>query len=183
MLNAQNAGAIGVIIANNGGDRRVRDGRHRPQGQDPVGDDQPDRRRDPEGGRHGDRTLRKNAAQPLQIDGDLDTDIVFHEYGHGLTWRMIGGMSGPLAGAIGEGASDMVAFLINGDDAIGEYAYGNPLGIRRYPYDDYPLTYGDVTGAEVHNDGEIYAADHVEAAANCCGNVRRTALATTSWTA
>jgi hypothetical protein len=38
-------------------------------------------------------------------DGDLDADIVFHEYGHGLTWRMIGGMSGPLAGAIGEGAS------------------------------------------------------------------------------
>ena len=35
----------------------------------------------------------------------LDADIVFHEYGHGLTWRMIGGMSGPLAGAIGEGAA------------------------------------------------------------------------------
>ena len=28
-----------------------------------------------------------------------------HEYGHGLTWRMIGGMSGPLAGALGEGAA------------------------------------------------------------------------------
>ena len=27
-------------------------------------------------------------------DGDLDSDIVYHEYGHGLTWRMIGSMSG-----------------------------------------------------------------------------------------
>ena len=29
---------------------------------------------------------------------------------------------------------------------------------RRAPYADYPLTYSAVTGAEVHNDGEIYAA-------------------------
>jgi hypothetical protein len=42
-------------------------------------------------------TLRKKAVQPLQLDGDLDSDIVYHEYGHGLTWRMIGSMSGPLA--------------------------------------------------------------------------------------
>ncbi len=71
---------------------------------------------------------------------------------------MIGGMSGKLAGAIGEGASDVTAFLSNGDDVVGEYAYGDPLGIRRYPYSGYPLTYSKVTGAEVHDDGEIYAA-------------------------
>jgi hypothetical protein len=103
-------------------------------------------------------TMRKKAVQPLQLDGDLDSDIVYHEYGHGLTWRMIGGMSGPLAGAIGEGASDVVAFMVNGDDAIGEYSVANPLGIRRYRYASYPLTYGAVTGAGVHADGEIYAA-------------------------
>ncbi|MES2993890.1 MAG: M36 family metallopeptidase [Pseudomonadota bacterium] len=102
--------------------------------------------------------LRKKGTAPLQIDGDLDSDIVYHEYGHGLTWRMIGGMSGPLAGAIGEGASDVVAFMVNGDDRIGEYAYGNALGIRRQAYDNYSLKYADVTGAAVHNDGEIYAA-------------------------
>jgi hypothetical protein len=71
---------------------------------------------------------------------------------------MIGGMSGPLAGAIGEGASDGVAMLINGDDKIGVYAGSSPNGIRRFPYAGYPLTYSAVTGAEVHNDGEIYAA-------------------------
>jgi hypothetical protein len=102
--------------------------------------------------------LRKKSTAPLQLDGDLDSDIVYHEYGHGLTWRMIGGMSGPLAGAIGEGASDVVAFMVNGDDRIGEYAYGSPLGIRRAPYGSYTTKYSSVTGAEVHNDGEIYAA-------------------------
>ena len=48
--------------------------------------------------------------------------------------------------------------LVNGDDRIGEYAFSNSLGIRRFPYAGYPNTYADVTGAEVHDDGEIYAA-------------------------
>ena len=95
---------------------------------------------------------------PLQLDSSFDSDIVYHEYGHGLSWRMIGGMSGPLAGAIGEGNSDGIAMLINGDDRIGEYSTSSPIGIRRAPYAGYPLTYGDVNGQEVHNDGEIYAA-------------------------
>lgn len=107
-------------------------------------------------------TERMKAQLPLQIDGAVDSDIVFHEYGHGLTWRMIGSMSGALAGAVGEGASDVNAFLLNGDDRIGEYAASDPNGIRRAPYDVYTNTYsfvGSGTSAyEVHNDGEIYAA-------------------------
>jgi hypothetical protein len=103
-------------------------------------------------------TVRKKAVQPLQLDGSVDSDIVFHEYGHGLSWRMIGGMSGPLAGAIGEGNSDAIAMLINGGDTIGEYSASNPLGIRRHRYSGYPLTYANVNGAEVHDDGEVYAA-------------------------
>jgi len=103
-------------------------------------------------------TVSKLAPQPLQLDSALDSDVVFHEYAHGLTWRMIGGMSGPLAGAVGEGMSDGIAMLVNGDDVIGEYSASNPLGIRRYRYDGYPRTYGSVTGAEVHDDGEPIAA-------------------------
>jgi hypothetical protein len=72
-------------------------------------------------------------------------------------------MQGALAGAIGEGMSDGCAILLNNDDpqgadAIGEYSATDPRGIRRFRYDGYPNTYGDVTGASVHNDGEIYAA-------------------------
>jgi extracellular elastinolytic metalloproteinase len=99
---------------------------------------------------------------PLSRDGDIDSDIVFHEYCHGLTWRMIGKMSGALAGAIGEGMSDVCAILMNstqaGADVIGEYAFSDPLGLRRFPYSSYPNTYADVTGAEVHDDGELYGA-------------------------
>ena len=91
-------------------------------------------------------------------DGDLDSDVVFHEYGHGLTWRMIGSMSGGLAGAIGEGMSDVVACYMNGNDVMGEYSNNSATGIRRYRYEGYPLTYGNATGSSVHNDGEIYAA-------------------------
>lgn len=91
-------------------------------------------------------------------DGDVDSDIIYHEYGHGLTWRMIGGMSGPMSGAIGEGMSDVVAILMNNNDVVGEYSYNRATGIRRYAYTNYPLTYGDFTGQSVHNDGEIYAA-------------------------
>jgi hypothetical protein len=71
---------------------------------------------------------------------------------------MIGKMSGPVAGAIGEGMSDVCALLMNEDDVIGEYSFDDPLGIRRFPYTNYPNTYADITGNEVHADGEVYAA-------------------------
>lgn len=157
VLNAQKAGAIGAIIINNdataafapgGTDRKVKI----PSGMVTLATGATLR-----GQVGASARLRKNPVSPLQTDGDLDSDIVFHEYGHGLTWRMIGGMSGKLAGAIGEGAADVNAFLIDGDDVIGEYAYGSALGIRRYRYAGYPLTYSAVDGGEVHNDGEVYA--------------------------
>lgn len=91
-------------------------------------------------------------------DGDLDSDIIWHEYGHGLTWRMIGSMSGPMSGAIGEGMSDALAIVINNDDVVGEYSYNNPIGIRSERYSGYSRTYGDFSGGSVHFDGEIYAA-------------------------
>ena len=107
-------------------------------------------------------TVRQTNPPPLSRDGDIDSDIVFHEYCHGLTWRMIGKMTGALAGAIGEGMSDVCAILMNstspGADVIAEYAFNDPVGLRRQRYDGYTLTYGDVTGEEVHNDGEVYAA-------------------------
>src|SRR4030095_16312185 len=103
-------------------------------------------------------TERAHPNPPLQVDAALDTDVVFHEYGHGLSWRMIGKMSGPMSGAIGEGNSDAFAVILNGDDVVGEYSFNDPLGLRSAPYTNYPRTYGDVTGSEVHLDGEVYGA-------------------------
>ena len=91
-------------------------------------------------------------------DGDLDSDIIWHEYGHGLTWRMIGNMSGAVSGAIGEGMSDVLAIVENDDDRVGEYSANNPNGIRSARYTNYPRTLGDFVGNSVHRDGEIYAA-------------------------
>lgn len=91
-------------------------------------------------------------------DGDFDSDIVWHEYGHGLTWRMIGNMTGPFAGAIGEGMGDTLAIYVNRKDVLGEYSLNDPAGIRRHPYTNYPRTYSGLGGDSVHDDGELYAA-------------------------
>jgi hypothetical protein len=91
-------------------------------------------------------------------DGDLDSDIIWHEYGHGLTWRMIGNMNGVMSGAIGEGMSDALSILANNNDVVGEYSTSNSNGVRSAPYTNYGRTYGDMGGSIVHFDGEIYAA-------------------------
>ncbi len=159
--NAQVAGAVGVIIANNQGDGLVT------MGGDTVTDgitivipavfvgqsDGADLR-----ATLPNATLKENPEGILARDGDLDSDIIYHEYGHGLTWRMIGGMSGSMSGAIGEGMSDVLAILINDDDTVGEYSTSDPNGIRSAPYTNYLRTYGDFDGGSVHFNGEIYAA-------------------------
>ncbi len=66
-----------------------------------------------------------NSVNPLR-DGDLDSDIVYHEYGHGLTWRMIGDMGNVTGAAVGEGMSDALATYLNGDDRIAEYLVQQP---------------------------------------------------------
>ena len=101
-------------------------------------------------------------------DSSLDGDVVFHEYGHGISNRLIGnggtGLSGTQSGAMGEGWSDYWAISINNDGAVGEYVVNNTIGIRRAAYTVPAATvhdsYADVgnAGFEVHNDGEIWAA-------------------------
>ena len=111
----------------------------------------------PDGGNPRMQMYLWNLTDPWR-DGDFDSDIIWHEYGHGLTWRMIGGMSGPLSGAIGEGMSDVLAIYMNNDDVVGEYSVDDPIGIRSEPYTNYSRTYGDASGLSTHDDGEIYAA-------------------------
>ena len=101
-------------------------------------------------------------------DSSMDSDVVFHEYGHGISNRLIGnggtGLSGTQSGAMGEGWSDYWSTTINNDGAVGEYVVNNTIGIRRAAYTVPAATihdsYADVgnAGFEVHNDGEIWAA-------------------------
>jgi Zn-dependent metalloprotease len=102
-------------------------------------------------------------------DSSMDSDVVFHEYGHGISNRLIGNgstaLSGTQSGAMGEGWSDYWATTINNDGVMGEYVtLNNTRGIRRAAYTVPAATvhdsYADVCagGCEVHNDGEVWAA-------------------------
>ncbi len=101
-------------------------------------------------------------------DASLDGDVVLHEYGHGVSSRLIGngsGLGGTQSSALGEGWSDYWACSNYNDGLFGEYStYNYGGGMRRTPYRVPAATihdsYADLGayGFEAHNDGEIWAA-------------------------
>jgi len=100
-------------------------------------------------------------------DADYDAQVIFHEYGHGVTNRIVGAgsdtscLAGTQSGALGEGWSDYFAVSYFNTPVLGQYVGNNPFrGSRRHSYERYPYTYEDLgnLGFEVHNDGEIWAA-------------------------
>ncbi|OAI41831.1 hypothetical protein AYO38_03515 [bacterium SCGC AG-212-C10] len=97
-------------------------------------------------------------------DGSLDGDVIVHEYGHGVSNRLIGNAFGLNFGegaAMGEGWSDYWAATRYNDPVMGDYVTGNTVrGVRNFAYNVHPWTYGHLcTGfCEEHNDGEIWAA-------------------------
>ena len=107
-----------------------------------------------------------DGADPTR-DGDLDAEIILHEYTHGLSTRLVGGGVGLTtlqAEGLGEGWSDFYALSllsepsdnINACYAMGAYVtrgfFGLEenyyYGIRRYPYttdlSKNPLTFRDI---------------------------------------
>ncbi|HEY7638142.1 MAG TPA: M36 family metallopeptidase [Steroidobacteraceae bacterium] len=110
-------------------------------------------------------------------DGDLDAGIVFHEYGHGISNRLIGGPANVNCltnrQQAGEGLSDWWALAQtaevgdHGTDGrgMGTYALGQPttgLGIRTQRYSTDPAintwTYASINGMAVpHGVGSVWA--------------------------
>jgi extracellular elastinolytic metalloproteinase len=100
----------------------------------------------------------------------LDADVVFHEYTHGLTNRLVGGplndaaLEAVQSGGMGEGWSDYFACVALGKNVVGDWVVNRPTGIRKFRYDEsFPDTYADLgTGryadGEPHNLGEIWCA-------------------------
>ena len=91
------------------------------------------------------------------LDGDFDSDIVIHEFHHGVSWRLNPEFSGVEADAIGEGGGDFFAYSINGDTRLAEYAVPG-VGIREVN----GRTYGSWwcwlgLFCEPHDNGEIWA--------------------------
>jgi len=111
------------------------------------------------------------------VDGDYDMSVIGHEYTHAISNRMVAGpdrgLSGFQAGAMGESWSDLDAMeYLAANDLVpagqsafvtGQYVTGNKVrGIRDYDLSKNPLNYSDLgfdlTGPEVHADGEIWNA-------------------------
>ncbi len=101
------------------------------------------------------------------LDSDYDGQVVFHEYAHGVSSRLVGGKTSTSclgqvqSGAMGEGWSDYFGTSFFNTPVLGAYVSQNlTRGSRRYSYEGYPYTYEDLgnQGYEVHSDGEIWAA-------------------------
>ncbi|MDH7447123.1 M36 family metallopeptidase [Aquimarina sp. 2201CG14-23] len=109
-------------------------------------------------------------------DGDLDNGIIIHEYGHGISIRLVGGPSSNNLGGseqMGEGWSDWFGLMLTmragdaGTDSrgIGTYALNQPTtgdGIRPTPYSiDRSINntdYADIGGlARPHGVGYAFA--------------------------
>ncbi len=180
--NAQNAGAIGVIVANNvAGDPSGMSGNDTTITIPAVMISLADA-----------NTIKANlpgvtatlSATGHNIDGALDNGVIAHEYTHGISNRLTAGPANASCllnlEQMGEGWSDYVALMATTDwstatlaDAtrkrpLGTYVMGQQStgsGIRRFPYSTdmsiNPLTYDSLataTGGEVHNIGEIWCA-------------------------
>jgi extracellular elastinolytic metalloproteinase len=102
----------------------------------------------------------------------FDSSVVFHEFMHGVTNRLVGGaldvfaLEQPQSSGMGEGWGDYVACTINGDTVVGSWVVNRPGGIRGFRYDDaFPDHFGNLgTGrySEEHNVGEIWCAALLE---------------------
>ncbi len=102
----------------------------------------------------------------------FDADVVYHEFTHGVTNRLVGGpldersLEAPQSSGMGEGWSDYIACTINETIVAGSWVVDDPRGIREFPYDsNFPDDFGDLgTGRyrEEHNIGEVWCAALME---------------------
>lgn len=111
----------------------------------------------------------------------FDSDVVFHEYTHGVSNRLVGGrldaraLQQPQSRSMGEGWSDYFAlttqnyFLDEERTTTGTWVVNDERGIRTAPYtDNYPGSFGRIGSPpydtdnlgrpRVHNIGEIWCA-------------------------
>ena len=115
---------------------------------------------------------------PLARDSALDSEVIIHEYGHGVSNRLTGGPHNvdclSTQEQMGEGWSDLHSLFLTAlasdtrttARGVGTYLLGQAPdgpGIRNYPYSTdlavNPLTYADLNTAWTeHQVGEIWAA-------------------------
>jgi extracellular elastinolytic metalloproteinase len=103
----------------------------------------------------------------VRQDSSFDGSVVYHEYSHGLSNRLVGGGStaclrGLQSGGMGEGWGDFIGSSFRADPIVGAYVTGNnTTGIRRASMANSPFSYNDVRNGNlnaVHAVGELWAA-------------------------
>ncbi len=102
----------------------------------------------------------------------LDASVIFHEFSHGLTSRLIGGplnavsLLAPQSAGMSEGWSDYFACSIIGINVIAAWVANKAEGIRRHPYDaNYPGSFNDLGKPDFsnkHQIGELWCATLLE---------------------
>ena len=97
-------------------------------------------------------------------DGSFETDLLFHEYGHAVSIRLMGGeplcLGGPQPAAILEGWSDFFAASFTKDPVIGAWTSGNSVsGQRSAALDRNSLSLVNLCagGCNAFRDGEIWS--------------------------
>lgn len=114
-----------------------------------------------------------DAVDAITPDGDFDSGIITHEYGHGISTRLTGGPANSNClnnrEQMGEGWSDFFGLMLTTDwqtaastdpRGIGTYVLGQSTegtGIRTYPYTIdtmvNPFTYADISNAPLNSSG------------------------------
>jgi uncharacterized repeat protein (TIGR01451 family) len=179
VLNAQNAGAIAVVIVQNSGDAPFSMG-----GGDPLINIPAVMISQANG-----NTLKNLLTQgvvnvtlslPASVnrDSDLDNEIIAHEYGHGLSNRLTAGADNVSclfnSEQMGEGWSDYLGLITTMTPAdfaeqsrgMANYSFGtgpNGGGIRPFPYSFdlsiNPVTYNDIGGLSIpHGVGSVWCS-------------------------
>jgi hypothetical protein len=103
----------------------------------------------------------------VRQDGDFDGSVVYHEYAHGLSNRLVASgattcLRGLQSGGMGEGWGDFLGSSFRNDPVVGAYVTGNTTtGIRRASMANSTFRYADVRSGNlsgVHAVGELWAA-------------------------
>lgn len=97
-----------------------------------------------------------NSDSTLDNDGTIDSDIVVHEFHHGVHTRLNTNWIGAEAGAMGEGGGDFFAYSIYGDTKLADYA-APPNGIREINAKRYGDWFCFLGICSVHELGKIWA--------------------------
>lgn len=102
----------------------------------------------------------------------FDAGVIFHEFTHGVTTRLVGGrvnvhaLDAAQSLGMGEGWGDYFACTITGTTVVGAWLTGKPGGIRRNAYDSqFPGRFNHLGTAgynEAHEIGEIWGATLME---------------------